>query len=130
MDGLGIRLRRVELGLGVAELAELVGVDVRTVRRWEHGDGLTSIKRVRDICWLFRCGAEEMGDAPGRWIRRGRLRRGLTQAELGELIGVHARVVSSWERGTHSLGSFVVVRQLCDALQWDIEVLYVRVGGV
>ncbi len=37
MDGQQIRQRRLQLGLTQAQLAAKVGVDVKTVSRWENG---------------------------------------------------------------------------------------------
>lgn len=36
---------------------------------------------------------------PGETIRARRIKRGLTQTELAELLGVHWRTVQDWERG-------------------------------
>ena len=33
-----IRRKRKELGLSINELADVIGVNERTVRRWENGD--------------------------------------------------------------------------------------------
>jgi transcriptional regulator with XRE-family HTH domain len=45
-----------------------------------------------------------------------RVRKFLTQQELGDLVGAHPRQVSDWERGRHR-PSLRHLRRLCEVLE-------------
>ncbi len=44
-----LRIRRDELGLGQAELAEQVGVTEQTIARWEYGEVVPPPKRLAQV---------------------------------------------------------------------------------
>lgn len=48
--------------------------------------------------------------------------RGMTQGELGTLLGVTKQVVSNWEREVTQI-DFIVAVQICDILKCSIEEL-------
>lgn len=48
--------------------------------------------------------------------------RGMTQGELGTLLGVTKQVVSNWEREVTPI-DFIVAVQICDILKCSIEEL-------
>jgi transcriptional regulator with XRE-family HTH domain len=48
----------------------------------------------------------------GEWLRRKRIERGLTQAQLARRLRTESAAVSRWERGQH-LPSLDQFRQLC-----------------
>lgn len=56
----------------------------------------------------------------GRRIAAARNLRGLTQARLAEVIGVHPMVVSKWERGLVSPNASTLIK-LCDALECSAD---------
>ena len=51
----------------------------------------------------------------GERIRRARKNKGLSQEELGELIGVHGNTVSAWENGVF-LPKILIMQKLAQAL--------------
>lgn len=54
--------KRVERGLSQTELARLVGCDMRTIHRWETGDGEPRVSIVRAVAKEFGCTMEELLD--------------------------------------------------------------------
>lgn len=56
-------------------------------------------------------------------IRAYRLKAGLTQRELGRLVGAHRSLVSTWERG-HALPNLASVFRLARRLDTLAEALY------
>lgn len=53
-------------------------------------------------------------------LARARVARGLTQAQLADMIGCTRVDVSRWERGTHAMGSRRIA-QIARALECRIE---------
>lgn len=51
-----------------------------------------------------------IGQGFAGWLRSRRLERGLTQAELADLVGVHMMTISKWERGCHPKSAASLVR--------------------
>lgn len=49
------------------------------------------------------------------YLREWRLKRGLTQADVGRLIGAHKGIISRYETGDRE-PSIAVMRKLCEAL--------------
>jgi len=67
MDGLSLRLRRTELGLGQKELAELLGVYQRTISEWESGRVV--IRHPIILERALRQIASELGVEPRKMMR-------------------------------------------------------------
>ena len=61
----------------------------------------------------------------GRFIAQCRKEKGLTQFQLGELLGITDRAVSKWERGL-SLPDASIMQELCDILGITINELRER----
>ncbi|MBR5615368.1 MAG: helix-turn-helix transcriptional regulator [Clostridia bacterium] len=59
----------------------------------------------------------------GKNILRYRIEKGLTQAELGDLLGVSAQAVSKWERDKTMPDSFLLPR-LADIFGCSIDDLF------
>lgn len=58
----------------------------------------------------------------GAFIKRRRIEKGLTQQELGELVGVSFKSVSKWECG-NSIPNISILRKLCEVLDVSIDEL-------
>lgn len=63
--------------------------------------------------------AHSLGDS----IRRLRIARGLTQQQLGDLLGVEQQAISAWEHG-HSHPRRALLRPLADALDVHVSTLF------
>jgi transcriptional regulator with XRE-family HTH domain len=100
-----IRATRRARGLSHTALAKEFGVDPSTVLGWEGGRHHPPIEYWPRILGLI--GQEELppeAPLPDR-LRGYRRAQGLTQAELGALLGVSQSVVSNWERGKNRPGA-------------------------
>ena len=67
-----------------------------------------------------------MAETIGQRIRRARLRKGTTQAELGALVGMRRFYVSDLERGMRPTPRADTIRRLAEAL--DVEELWLAYG--
>ena len=52
---LGIKIKRNELNMTQSALAEIIGVDIMTVSRWERGKQEPSIETLKKLSTLFNC---------------------------------------------------------------------------
>ena len=94
-----IRQRRVEWGISIGDLADILGVDRSLVSSWENGKAVPHSGRLKRLSEWF---AE---DIPNGLVKRdesisGRLRKrrvewGVTQLELAERLGVSESTVSA-----------------------------------
>ena len=60
----------------------------------------------------------------GEQIKKLRVKRGMTQEKLGQLIGVTMQAVSKWERG--GVPDAEIVPRIADVFGVSIDVLYGR----
>ena len=100
----GIRGRRIGVGLTQAQLARRIGVNIRTLQRWESLEALPhplSLKAAQDV--LRHCPACTVpSDVSHELIRAERRNRGMTQRELADAVGVTESTISYWEAGRHN----------------------------
>lgn len=52
----------------------------------------------------------------GDYLYKARIKKGLTQEELGEKLGINGKSVSKWERGL-SKPSYPLLKKLCEILE-------------
>ena len=99
--GENVRNRRLKWEMSVGELATHLGVWARTVQDWESGSRPQDEELWRKVWdWLEESDPEvsiRLEEIDSNVIRRERLRRGLTQRELAERLGVRGATVFSWE---------------------------------
>ena len=117
--------RRQELRLTRAELAERVGVAVRTVVAWELGYRIPGSAQLARIAEALGVDTASLAAAlPRRWadgtlgdlILARRRELGLRSADLAQLIGTTEATVSRWANGRSRPGARNLQR-LADALQ-------------
>ena len=53
-------------------------------------------------------------------LKQLRITKGLTQSQLGELVGVNQRTVSAWEKGICE-PKYAVLLKLCELLDETVE---------
>lgn len=53
--GREIQKRRKELGMTGEQLAERIGVNPNTVRRWETGERIPNVLMIMDLSSILRC---------------------------------------------------------------------------
>ncbi|MBD8870410.1 helix-turn-helix domain-containing protein [Nocardioides donggukensis] len=101
---------RQGLGLTAPELARRVGVSPNTVGRWERGECLPQADRLPALAGALRRQPRELlrvlGEPEaearghrGHGLRRLRLERGRSGAEIAAAVGVPTHTVYNWERG-------------------------------
>ena len=59
----------------------------------------------------------------GKQIKKYRTEKGITQEQLGQLVGVTTQAVSKWERGM-SCPDIAIIDELADVLGVDINELF------
>ena len=112
--GQRIRKRRKELNMSVDELAERIGKDRATIYRYEKGEIenmpmalLQPTADALEVTISYLMGLEDEETVPidakpnslGVKIRNARKSKGLTQEELGKLLGVEKSAVAKYENG-------------------------------
>lgn len=109
--GTGLRSLRRRAGLGAARIADVLGVPTSSVYNWEAGRARIPDRYLAPIASLLgltpgglreslrAAPPEPVGPEPARGLRRLRLRSGLSQARVAELIGISRRTLGAWERG-------------------------------
>lgn len=105
-ESLGGRIRtaRRARGLSTRELARELAVDPSTVEKWEielHHPPVKYWPRILALVGDSPVPEERSIAAQLLWFRRV---RGLTQRELGQLLGLEQRAISEWERGREPTG--------------------------
>ncbi|MBU1949087.1 MAG: transcriptional regulator, partial [Candidatus Eisenbacteria bacterium] len=94
-----IRQLRQGLGLSQEGLAEKIGVDPSTVRKWEKLGYHPRPQLYARLAKILRI-PDPPEDSPiGERIRARRLKLGMTQAEASAQIGVSQDTLSRWELG-------------------------------
>ena len=95
-----IRKRRMDLGLSQRQLGEKLGVRTNTVYSWESGDACPRNRYTPEIIqFLGYDPVLPMGPDLSGALSEYRLRNGLTQAALAQILGVNRETVGTWERG-------------------------------
>jgi len=95
-----LRLHRESLGLPAADLAREWCVDPSTVTRYElKPDHLQDHLSIPKIAQFVGYNPLCEPNSPREYVRQTRCLLGLSQKDLGKLLGVCAELVSQWERG-------------------------------
>lgn len=111
------RFRRLH-GYTQKALAEMIGADATSVSRWERGRDAPNAEFRERLTSLLQPGfheppANELGPCTD-WpdlIKSLRRKRGMSQTDLSEILGVDPTTVSRWERGRDK-PSLAIQRQL------------------
>ena len=104
--------RRIKAGLGLTELARMVGCDLWTVRNWENRK--TGRSKYEQEFEAALQAAEAQIPLVGIKLRAAREELGLTLQQLADAAGVSQRTVQEAE--LHERGTGRTLRQLTAAL--------------
>ena len=109
--GHGLRTLRRAVGITVATIAHELGAPVSTIYNWEAGRvripsehvgalaGLLGLDRPTLLQFLSSHPVPAGAGRPTSRLRRLRHRRGLSQGQVAQLIGMSRHSVGAWERG-------------------------------
>ncbi len=93
-----LRRRRIHAGLTQTAAAELLGVSHWTYRQWEGGKHAPLAERLPQIAAVLDCDTHDLV-APPQTLADYRAVVGLTQADVGQQLGVSRYTVAAWEQG-------------------------------
>jgi type I site-specific restriction endonuclease/ribosome-binding protein aMBF1 (putative translation factor) len=138
-----LRKEREQRGWTQEELAEKIGVNPITVKRWESGSSLPNVFYRQRLSEVFGKTLDELGllgdeteivtntnpidtgvssRKPNHLLRNARIQRGWTQEELAEKIGVNPITVKRWE-GDYSTPSPRYRRALSELFEKSLDEL-------
>jgi len=95
-----LRKKRMELKLLQSDLAKILGVSTDCVTYWENNRSKPQIQHYPAIQLFLGYSLVKVNEKKfeGR-LRAYRWRKGLSHKRLGEMLGVDASTVGSWEKG-------------------------------
>ena len=133
--GENIKLRRKELNMSADDLAQCVGKDRSTIFRYENGDIdnmsialLQSIAEALDVSINYLLGLEENKKSTisddivkksqlGEKIKKARKAKGLTQDDLGNMLGLKKSAIAKYECGRVINLKQETIKKLCEVLE-------------
>lgn len=108
LDDVGERIRqaRIDAYLTVEYLAEELGVEVRTIIKWERGESTPTRFTIEEIAYLTGLDDDEFFTMPlieaeylGPYLKKVREERGMSKTEMGYVADVNSMTILQWERG-------------------------------
>jgi len=153
--GRSVRARRKARGLSKTELANQIGVTFKQIKKYERGANRISLSRLTRIAHVLGAAVSDLLGGSrrptrsrsrnkehdkladprkpddldvelGRLLRVERIARGLSQTELGNLIGVTFQQIQKYESGANRLpmGRLVRIAKIL-----GVDVTYLLGGG-
>ena len=118
-----IKAARKSAGISQAELAERIGVPYQSIGQWERNERnpkIETLQRIADalsipVYQLFGPEPNEISNN----LKRIRLGRGLTQKELGDLLGVSQATVGQYETNQNP-PKLETLQRIADALSISV----------
>ena len=89
---------REKLMLSQTELGDILGVNWKTISRWERGESKVKIVYQRELEKMVNEQELEEQITP-RMIKAIRESNGLTQEEFAKKLGTYGKTISAWETG-------------------------------
>lgn len=139
-----LKVLRKKKGLTQQEVADLVHVDRIRITNWENGkrepnfENLSMLACIFDVSIDFLLSEyleiskeaylklkEEKKNLFSVRLKELRLKKGLTQTELGEKVGVKQNTFTNWENGKRE-PSFENLVKLADLLEVSLDSLFGR----
>lgn len=135
---------RKEKGLTQQEVADLVHVDRVRITNWENGKREPNFENLSMLACIFDVSidfllSENLEVSKERYLKfkkekkkvfserlkELRLKKGLTQTELGEKVGVKQNTFTNWENGKRE-PSYEKLEKLADLLDVSLDWLFGR----
>lgn len=118
-----ITLARMKAGLTQEELSELLGVSRTQLQRWEYGYNRIRVHNLKRIAEVLNVDDwTDLMEEKVSKITTARLKAGLTQKELADLLGVWLTQEQRWEHSFNNIEPDVLKR-IADALHVDVAEL-------
>ena len=105
-----LKKRRLDLGLLQQDVADRIGVDVTTVRNWEGNRCSPKLHYLPRVFGFLGYCPYTVPSSFAEWLRVCRTASGLSQAKLGQELGVDESTVRKWEMGRHLPGRTSLTR--------------------
>jgi DNA-binding XRE family transcriptional regulator len=114
----------MELGLPQRSVARILDATLGSVTAWENnkcGPRLALIPKVIEFLGYWPFSDQGNGPTFGGPVRASRRRLGVSQKQLGQLLGVDQTTISNWERGANApRGGFPRLSALLAKLQNEL----------
>ncbi len=94
-----IRKRRLDLGLGQAEVAKIIGCDTTTVTNWEKNHTSPQINYMAAVVGFLGFNPFPNGSTLAEGLVNSRMLQGKTQEDFAGELGVDPSTLGKWERG-------------------------------
>ena len=108
-----LKNQRIKLNLIQKDVAKIFNVSTDTITNWENNRGLPQINfypKLIEFLGLFPFEIDT-STLQGK-MKEYRYINGLSQKKLGEILGVDASTVGSWEKGEHEMPKFQQTKML------------------
>jgi transcriptional regulator with XRE-family HTH domain len=96
-----VRLRRLDLGLTLAEAGAMIGVCWNAIMRWEGGTRVPGVTAIPAIVCFLGYDPRPEPEAFAKWLKWMRAALGLNQSAAASALGVPAGTLRAWERGLY-----------------------------
>jgi transcriptional regulator with XRE-family HTH domain len=124
-----LRAFRERHGYSQREMADLLGVTERTIRRWEsEAEPLQfalGLLLILAFCWLDGASEDkenlEVHGMTGSELRQAREELNLSQSQLADRLGVSRATVNRWENGATDITSRTLIGMAIEQLKVELE---------
>ena len=139
-----LKMLRKKKGLTQQEVADFFGIQQAVYQKWESGNRKPSYENLSMLACIFDVSIdfllseyleiskeaylklkEEKKNLFSVRLKELRLKKGLTQTELGEKVGVKQSTFTNWENGKRE-PSFENLVKLADLLEVSLDSLFGR----
>jgi transcriptional regulator with XRE-family HTH domain len=94
-----LRKRRLELGLLQRQAAELIGVEVSTLRNWEGQRNTPALPGMPGIITFLGYNPLPEAETISQKLTRYRTAQGISQEKVAKQLGIDESTLARWERG-------------------------------
>jgi transcriptional regulator with XRE-family HTH domain len=96
-----VRKTRLDRGLLQKQVAAQIGVDLATVRNWERGTSVPTLRVLPRVIDFLGHDPRVSGTTFAEQLRRTRTAQGLSLVEFTQAVDVDPSTLAGWELGQH-----------------------------